>query len=78
MLIWVGEEGASPHVEVAEQRSGGAGGPWSRWPQGSGGAASPSKAGVPAGDPLSPPPPHPHPSTSGVTGCQSEEKPVSE
>lgn len=28
--------------------------------------------------PLSPPPPHPHPSTSGVTGCQSEEKPVSE
>ena len=65
MLIWVGEEGASPHVEVAEQRSGGAGGPWSRWPQGSGGAASPSKAGVSAGDPLSllllltptPPPP---------------------
>ena len=51
MLIWVGEEGASPHVEVAEQRSGGAGGPWSRWPQGSGGAASPSKAGVSAGDP---------------------------
>ena len=54
MLIWVGEEGASPHVEVAEQRSGGAGGPWSRWPQGSGGAASPSKAGASAGDPSLP------------------------
>ena len=61
--IWAGEEVASPHVEVAEQqRSGGAGGLCrSRWPQGSGAAASPSKAGVSAGDfslSSSPPPVH--------------------
>ena len=66
--IWV----ASPHVETVaeEERSGGAGGLCrSRWPQGSGGAASPSKAGVSAGDfslSSSPPPVH-------LLECQSVE-----